>query len=181
MTLPAASAPPRHHEVAALGTLVRAVVAAVLGEGREHPDVEDATHEALRRAMEAPERLAAANAVRPFVLGIARHVALDVLRARQRDRARHDRGTPDEEESPLARVADPGPVADERLDSAQRARLVARALSQLPQGQREALELFHGEGLSYQEVAARMDVPLGTVATWVTRGRKTLSEVLRDA
>jgi RNA polymerase sigma-70 factor (ECF subfamily) len=36
------------------------------------------------------------------------------------------------------------------------------------------------DGLSYQEIAARLDVPLGTVATWVTRGRKAMAEALED-
>ena len=37
---------------------------------------------------------------------------------------------------------------------------------------------FHGEGLAYAAIAKRLDVPVGTVATWVTRGRKTIAEVL---
>jgi len=37
---------------------------------------------------------------------------------------------------------------------------------------------FHLDGRSYQEIAAELNVPLGTVATWVTRGRKALAERL---
>ncbi len=55
-----------------------------------------------------------------------------------------------------------------------------RILVQLPEGPRKALELFHLEGLSYQEAAQRLGVPLGTVATWVTRGRKAMAEALED-
>ena len=43
-----------------------------------------------------------------------------------------------------------------------------------------ALVLFHVDGLGYQEIAARLDVPLGTVATWVTRARRALAEALED-
>jgi RNA polymerase sigma-70 factor (ECF subfamily) len=50
----------------------------------------------------------------------------------------------------------------------------------LPDGPRNALQLFHMEGLSYQEIAGRLEVPLGTVATWVTRGRKAMAEALED-
>jgi RNA polymerase sigma-70 factor (ECF subfamily) len=57
---------------------------------------------------------------------------------------------------------------------------VRRVLRGLPEGPRDALSLFHLEGLSYQEVAARLGVPLGTVATWVTRGRKAMAEALED-
>ena len=55
-----------------------------------------------------------------------------------------------------------------------------RALAGLNENQRSALLMVHLDGLSYHEVAARLGVPLGTVATWVTRGRKSLSEALGD-
>src|ERR1700747_1432479 len=67
---------------------VRAVVAAILRLGRDHPDVDDCTHEALRRAIEGRRRLREGEPLRPWVAGIARHVALDALRARRRQRAR---------------------------------------------------------------------------------------------
>ena len=42
-------------DAAALSPIVRAVVASVLGESKDHPDVDDCTHEAIRRE---PNRLA---------------------------------------------------------------------------------------------------------------------------
>jgi RNA polymerase sigma-70 factor (ECF subfamily) len=42
-----------------------------------------------------------------------------------------------------------------------------------------ALVKFHVEGKSYQRIAEEMKVPLGTVATWVARGRKSVAEKLR--
>jgi RNA polymerase sigma factor (sigma-70 family) len=156
---------------------VRAVVAAVLGLGRDHPDVDDCAHEALRRALEGRDRLRDGEPLRPWVTGIARHVALDNLRARKRQRdrtavARVDgEGAPD----PVEQVADAGPSAFDRFAAAERRDVVARALSALPEGQRKALTMFHMEGLQYQEIAARLGVPLGTVATWVMRARKSVA------
>ena len=51
-------------------------------------------------------------------------------------------------------------------------------MATLPEGPRKALELFHLDGLGYQQIAERLGVPLGTVATWVTRGRRALAEAL---
>jgi RNA polymerase sigma-70 factor (ECF subfamily) len=51
-------------------------------------------------------------------------------------------------------------------------------MSALPEPMAMALMKFHIDGRSYQEIAEEMKVPLGTVATWVTRGRKTLAERL---
>src|SRR5262245_5822709 len=71
---------------ASLRPLVRSVVACMLRERPDHVDVEDCTSETLRRAFEAKETRR--GEVRPWLLGIARHVALDALRARQRRRSR---------------------------------------------------------------------------------------------
>ena len=40
--------------------------------------------------------------------------------------------------------------------------------------------MFHLEGLEYQEIAARLEVPLGTIATWVSRGRRAMATTLAD-
>jgi RNA polymerase sigma-70 factor (ECF subfamily) len=159
---------------------VRAVVAAVLGVGRDHPDVDDCAHEALRRALEGRSRLRDGEPLRPWVTGIARHVALDSLRARkrQRDRTASPRGGDDGRDSspdPLDQVADGAPTAFDALATAERRDALARALAALPDGQRKALTMFHMEGLQYQEIAARLGVPLGTVATWVMRARKSVA------
>jgi RNA polymerase sigma-70 factor (ECF subfamily) len=155
---------------------VRAVVAAVLRLGRDHPDVDDCTHEALRRALEGRDRLRQGEPMRPWVTGIARHVALDALRARRRQRERTASPAPDgDAPDPLDRVSDGAPSAFDRLATAEKRERIARALEALPEGQRRALTMFHLEGLQYQEIAVRLGVPLGTVATWVMRARKSVA------
>jgi RNA polymerase sigma-70 factor (ECF subfamily) len=161
--------------------IVRAVIAGIL---REHPataDVEDCTHEALRRALEGAGQLRDASAHRAWVLGIARHVALDAIRARRRQRARL--AVPSEEAPPSSgrlEHADASPSPFERVAQARRDAIVRRVMDELPDGPRRALVMFHLEGLGYQEIASRLGVPLGTVATWVTRGRKAMAATLAE-
>lgn len=64
--------------------------------------------------------------------------------------------------------------AYERLELAERSARLAAAIGRLPESQREALLLFHQEQLSYREIAAVLDAPLGTVMTWLHRARATL-------
>jgi RNA polymerase sigma-70 factor, ECF subfamily len=173
--------PSLHAQAGDLRPLVRAVVACVLRESHDHADVEDCTSEALRRAFESQSQ--ARGPMRPWVLGIARHVALDTLRARQRQRARLVDVGSAEESSPspvIERLVDPGAPADEEIERVERAMRVRRVLATLPEGPRKALELFHLEGLPYQEIGKRLGVPLGTVATWVNRGRRAMAEALED-
>jgi RNA polymerase sigma-70 factor, ECF subfamily len=44
---------------------------------------------------------------------------------------------------------------------------VKSALTSLPNGQREAIELAYFEGMSHSEIAGRTGAPLGTVKTWI--------------
>lgn len=173
--LPVASA----DEAAELRTVVKAVVACVLGESREHPDVEDCAHEALRRAIEGSSRLREGEPLRPWVIGIARHVAIDARRRRRLERRRDEGATAaDDEDSGvqrIERVIDPSPGPDEQAALAERAGRVETALASLSDGQRRALVLFHVEGLGYQDIARRLGVPLGTVATWIARARRSLA------
>jgi RNA polymerase sigma-70 factor (ECF subfamily) len=170
-------------EVAALRPVVRAVIACVLGEAKGHPDVEDGTHEALRRALEGQARLREGEALRPWLLGIARHVALDARRRRKRDRRLVSDGPDDEGEidAMVDRLIDPAPHPDERAASTQRARQIATAMKGLSEEQREAMILFHVEGQDYKQIAKALGVPMGTVATWLSRGRRALADALGEA
>lgn len=58
---------------------------------------------------------------------------------------------------------------------------VNAALARLPPLQRMAVILRHQEGLSYEEVALALELPLGTVKTYLFRSRHTLkAELARD-
>ena len=57
---------------------------------------------------------------------------------------------------------------------------VERALLQLSSRQRAAFDLHYKKGMSHQEVAFAMELPLGTVKSDLTRGREALREILKD-
>ncbi|QYF92233.1 RNA polymerase sigma factor [Massilia sp. PAMC28688] len=56
------------------------------------------------------------------------------------------------------------------LESRQRTSEVARCLHQLLATQRQAIELAYMQELTHEEVAAKLQKPLGTVKTWIRRG-----------
>lgn len=156
------------------------LVARVLRRTKDDADVQDCTNETMRRALEHSAALRPGQALRPWLLGIARHVALDALRAEYRRRERHAAPGGANEEEPLARVADPGVGPETLASDRQRFRRLEAALEHLPAQQREALLLFHGEELGYREIAERLGVPVGTVGTWVLRGRQGLLAALAE-
>jgi RNA polymerase sigma-70 factor (ECF subfamily) len=165
-------------ELASLAPLVRVVVAAILAVGRDHADVEDAASETMRRAVEGRARLRAGEPVRPWLVGIARHVALDARRVRGRTARRIVQEPAGEEASLVDRAPTPRPDPFQQLAQARQDARVRTALETLPEGPRRALTLFHLEDVGYDEIAARLGVPMGTVATWISRGRKQLASEL---
>lgn len=88
--------------------------------------------------------------------------------------AAHRSGEEDQE----IEFADPGNLGEE-LARADCHGLVEHALQTLPPAQRVPLVLFHQEGLSYEEIAARLKVSLGKVKTDIFRAREALRRKLR--
>ena len=72
------------------------------------------------------------------------------------------------------------PTPFESASLSQRSHYVRNALAQLPEKQRQVLELAYYEGLSQSEIAARLSIPLGTIKTWSRQGLLNLRKNLRD-
>ena len=132
--------------------------------GRHGADeAEDLLHETFVAALRRLDRLKAATSPRAWLFAIARNLSLTVYRRRRPTTAI---------EADLPATAEPR--ADPRLDD------MRQAIAELPEQQRQALELRLREELSYEEIAAVLDIPLGTVRSRlhhaVRRLRQTLTE-----
>jgi RNA polymerase sigma-70 factor, ECF subfamily len=80
-----------------------------------------------------------------------------------------------EEASLLQEVSTP----ENELMSKQVVNVVQASLLQLPEDLRSALTLREIEGLSYEEIAAVMSCPVGTVRSRIFRAREAIAENLR--
>jgi RNA polymerase sigma-70 factor, ECF subfamily len=124
----------------------------VLGTAAEAEDVVQESFLALWRQA---ERLDASRGLRSYLLAIVHHRAVDKVRRR----GRRPELALDEEAPFVAPEEDPADAAA-RLDEAQQVRA---ALGSLPPDQRETVEMVYFKGLTINETADRMSVPLGTV------------------
>jgi RNA polymerase sigma-70 factor (ECF subfamily) len=68
---------------------------------------------------------------------------------------------------------------DQELAAADRRRLLEALLQRLPVGQRVPLVLYHFEDMSYEAIAAKMNISLSKVKTDIHRGRESLRRKLR--
>lgn len=74
----------------------------------------------------------------------------------------------------MARASDPAPTPERRAVASQLLERVERALGELPEHHHVILWLRDAEGLSYQEIAAVLDIPIGTVRSRLARARGAL-------
>src|SRR5215510_7474882 len=117
-----------------------------------------------------PER----GTVRAWILQIAHFRLLNELRRR----SRRPEIVPDPEGLVLAGLPadEPGP-AEARWQQHRRA-VIQAALNELPRPQREALRLAFLDDLTHEQVAAELDLPLGTAKTRIRTGLKKLRGTL---
>jgi RNA polymerase sigma-70 factor (ECF subfamily) len=137
---------------------------------------EDVAQDALlalyRHLHEIPEA-----AWRPWLFRVARNLCLDRIR-RRKHRPRNFRDFADEENR------DPVPPDTARARPDVRAQEneiyadLARAIDALPPRFREAFLLCEGEGVSYEEAASILDIPLKTVSTRLFRARQRLLKAM---
>lgn len=110
---------------------------------------------------------------RAWALAVARNTCRDRLRRRGLER----RLFMAETDEPMELPGDQPDVERTALARIESVRLAA-ALETLPAPMRAAIVLFHVHESSYEEIAAALEVPLGTVMTWLHRGRKKLRVLL---
>lgn len=75
-------------------------------------------------------------------------------------------------------IEDSGPGPDLISERNQRERAVEDAVQALPEYQRAMIVMYHAEGLSYEEIAEALDLPIGTVKSRLNRARLQLRELL---
>jgi RNA polymerase sigma-70 factor (ECF subfamily) len=143
----------------------RRVARAVL---RDDDEADDAVQDGVLAAWRAIERYDPARPFRPWLMRIVVNAALDL---RRRDKVRRTEMIPETVES---RTIGPDRATDSVILGSQ----LRAALAELPERQRVAVVLFDAEGYSHAEIAALLEVPEGTVRSYVFHGRRALRRVL---
>jgi RNA polymerase sigma-70 factor, ECF subfamily len=113
-----------------------------------------------------------------WLISITRSRGIDRLRSR-RVRSEREQQAALEISKGSENVDTPG--AYDEVVTAERGAALREALVELPEGQRQALELAYFHGLSQTEIAAKLSEPLGTVKTRMQLGMKKLRERLRQS
>jgi RNA polymerase sigma-70 factor (ECF subfamily) len=117
-----------------------------------------------------------------WLFKIANNVAIDHLRRRHLDTISMD-GSPNaataaDVEATSFDVTDHSESALEVMEAKELGSAIEEAIGALRPEYRSCIMLRHVEGRSYEEIAATLDLPLGTVKTYIHRARHQLREAL---
>lgn len=141
---------------------------------RNRADAEDLVQESLLRAYRAIDSFDG-RYPRAWLLTIVRNT----------ERNRHRRRRPELLSDPdIAEERGPATEADaveRRAEDREFDEAVTAALAELPENFRRVVELVDVDGLTYQEAADVLDVPLGTVMSRLHRARRRIRDVLVPA
>lgn len=152
------------------GRAAYALVCAIVGE---RADADEVVVDVFKQAWQSAAQFEPARgSVGSWLVTIARTRALDLVRARGRRSRALERAV---FLSGGGGAVEPPDRDAERADTR---RLVTRALADLPEPQRRAIELAYLGGLSHSEIAAQLGEPLGTVKTRIRDGMAKLRTLL---
>ena len=112
--------------------------------------------------------------VKSWLMGMVHHRAVDLVRREEAHRRRAEQSIPDA----LETEPDPADVVVEEMGAPHDRAAVRAALGDLPPEQRQVIELMYFGGRSQSQIAADLDLPLGTVKSRTLLGMRRLRGAL---
>ena len=152
---------------------------------RDRTTAEDLSQETFIKVLNHIDKYDPAFKFSSWLFKIANNLAIDHLRRRRVSTISMD-GAPDattasQIEATSFELASHGESALEALEAKELGGAIERAIAGLRPEYRACIMLRHVEDRSYEEIAATLDLPLGTVKTYIHRARHELRKALEDA
>ncbi len=160
----------------------RPVFSLVFRMVRDRETAEELAQETFIKVLNNIDRYQPQFKFSSWMFKIANNIAIDHLRKRQIETVSMD-GSPHaasaaEVEATSFDVSIRQESALEELEARELGTQIERAIAELRPEYRSCIMLRHVEGRSYEEIAATLDLPLGTVKSYIHRARLELRELL---
>jgi RNA polymerase sigma-70 factor (ECF subfamily) len=142
-------------------------------------DAEDLTQEAFIKAFSSIDKFDNKYAFSTWLFRIATNTAIDFLRKQKIKVYSIDAPFNAEEGNfPAFHIEDTAISPQEQIFKKERGKILNQAILQLPSKYQNLIELRYFQELSYEEIAKKLDVPLGTVKAQLFRARELLNIAL---
>jgi RNA polymerase sigma-70 factor (ECF subfamily) len=143
---------------------------------RDRAEASDLMQEALIKVYRSIGGFRFQSSLLTWMFRIVKNVALDHHKSRRQKERRLEQPLSLTSEREIGVTSEPGP--ETRLLSSEVQRELWSALERVPETYRTVLVLADMQGLSYEEIAAIVEAPVGTVKSRLFRGRDALREAL---
>ena len=147
---------------------------------RDKDEVEDLTQEAFIKAFTSLSSFNDEFAFSTWLYKIATNNCIDYIRRKKLQTFSIDKPIESKESDFVYELPDSTYEPDQELIDRQRRKMLEDAISSLPAKYRQVIHLRHVEEKEYQEIAAILKLPLGTVKAHIFRAREMLNKYLRD-
>ena len=149
---------------------------------RNREQAEDLSQETFVKALNAIESYRPEYKFSSWIFKIANNVSIDHLRRRELDTLSLDGSphalTPEAVQASALQLGDRQETALEELEAKELGGEIEQAIAALRPEYRSCILLRHVEGRPYEEIATMLDLPLGTVKTYIHRARSELRQAL---
>ena len=141
---------------------------------RNHAEAEDLVQETISKALRAFDSFQSGTNFKAWIFRILRNTFLTSRTGLAASRTVFLEDHPD-----MLGITDASPTPEDHLIRLDNQAAVSQALDQLQPALREILLLCDVEELKYKDIALVLDVPIGTVMSRISRGRRTLHQLLQ--
>jgi RNA polymerase sigma-70 factor (ECF subfamily) len=146
---------------------------------RDPEEAADVVAEAFVRSFNAIKNFRSKSSFTTWLYRILTNCFLDL---KKKDKGKHnvslDAALTTDDSDVYRQIEDPDASPHDAAEATDRERRVQRALKRLPDFQRAMIVMYHVENMTYEEMSAALDLPVGTVKSRLNRARLNLRELL---
>jgi RNA polymerase sigma-70 factor (ECF subfamily) len=143
-------------------------------------DVEDLTQEAFIKAFNSLEKFDKQFSFATWLCKIATNNCIDYLRKKKLSTFSIDKEIESDEDNMQFEIPDSNFIPDKNILDSERKKILQNAIQNLPEKYRQVIILRHQEEMDYEEIAEKLDLPLGTIKAHIFRAREMLYKSLKD-
>jgi RNA polymerase sigma-70 factor (ECF subfamily) len=143
-------------------------------------DVEDLTQEAFIKAFNSLANFDRQFAFSTWLYKIATNNCIDYLRKKKLSTFSIDKEIASEDSDYKFEIPDSEFIPDNKIIEEQRKKIIDEAIENLPDKYKKVIVLRHKKEMEYEEIAEKLDLPLGTVKAHIFRGRELLNKYLKN-
>lgn len=146
---------------------------------RNDSDVEDLVQEAFIKAYIGLSSYQPEFPFSAWLYRIASNTCIDFLRKRRVQTISIDAPITADDGEMHIEIPDTSYLADAHIFAEERRQLLRQALENLPEKYLRVMKMRHDEELEYQDIADRLEIPIGTVKALIFRARKRMYDALK--